>query len=278
MKLSIIIPSFNREVELLNNLFFWQSELSNLDYNILIANACDYKNVKNIFHLNERIVFLNVPESFWWAESVNFAINFSCGIDADYVLITNDDMIYPQGIIKCFLKYKKFGEILTIPQLQHDGIIYYGSYIRGFFKTFKPCEGIKFDSRLIDLTNGSCLFIPINILVDIGLFNSDKLPHYYSDNEFLLRVLNSKYNLRIINFNAIIQGPPTDFYKRFTLSSIFHHKGSPLNAKAVLYFGYKLYKNYFNLFCGRGVKYIYGYALNVFKFQIIKLIKIIRSK
>lgn len=273
MRISIIIPSFKRDIELENNIIFWQSELLNYDYFILIANASSYETLKVKYKFNNRIIFLNVSDNYWWAESVNFGVKYSLKIESTYIIITNDDMTYPSGIINLFLNNIESKEILTIPQLQTDGNIYFGSKIQGFFKDIIPYHFDMFDSTIIDLTNGSCLFIPANVLQSLGLFNFLDLPHYYSDLEFLMRIKKNKLQLRLLNFNPIIQGPPTEFHKRFTYSNVFYHKGSPLNFHSVIYFGLKLYGNIFNLFFGRGSKYIFFYLVNVLKFQIKKLLK-----
>jgi GT2 family glycosyltransferase len=273
LKISIIIPSFKRDIELENNIIFWQSELLNYDYHIIISNASCYEALKVKYKSNNRIVFLNIPKNYWWAESVNYGVKYSLKIEAAYIIVTNDDMTYPTGIIDLFLNNIDASEILTIPQLQTDGNLYLGSKIQGFFNDIVPYHFDKFDSALIDLTNGSCLFIPAIVFQNLGLFNFLDLPHYYSDVEFLMRVKKNKLQLRLLNFNPIIQGPPTEFYKRFTSFNIFYHKGSPLNFHSVIYFGLKLYGNIFNLFLGRGSKYIFFYLVNVLKFQIKKLFK-----
>ena len=272
MKISIIIPSFQRELELDNNINFWHKELENYDHHILVANASNYVDLKNKYSSNNKIKFLNVSENSWWSESVNCAIKKAIDLESSYVLVTNDDMIYPSGLIELFFNKSKstHDEILTIPQLQNDGIIYNGSYINGFFKDFKPNKKIFFDTVHIDSTNGSCLFIPTRIFENIGIFNYQDLPHYFSDVEFILRARNNGYKLRLLNFKPIIQGPPTEFYKRFSYFNIFLHKGSPLNTRAVIYFGHRLYNNYFNLFFGMGLKYIFTYLVNILKFEFKK--------
>jgi GT2 family glycosyltransferase len=275
LKLSIIIPTFQREFELERSLLFWQSELANIDYYILVANASDYHHLKVKFQSNTKVIFLNVPQNFWWSESVNYAINFSLEVNSNYVLITNDDMIYPKGITELFIKFKSVNEILTIPQLQSDGKIYFGSIIHGFFNDIVPYEIFNSNNDGIELTNGSCLFIPINVFKEIGLFNTDYLPHYYSDVEFFLRIKKHKIFLRLLNYDPIIQGPPTDFHQRFTIFNIFYHKGSPLNFRATFYFGLKLHKNYFNLFFGRGIKFVILYFISFMKFLIKKAFKMI---
>ena len=167
MKISIIIPSFQRELELDNNIHFWQKELEDYDHHILVANACNYEALKTKYSSNNRVIFLNVSEKYWWSESVNSAIKKALDLDSSYVLVTNDDMIYPSGLIELFINKFTHDEILTIPQLQNDGIIYNGSYIKGFFKDFIPNKNNFFDSAIIDSTNGSCLFIPTRIFENI---------------------------------------------------------------------------------------------------------------
>jgi GT2 family glycosyltransferase len=275
LKISIIIPSFQRELELDNNIYFWQKELEDYVHHIIVANASNYEALKTKYSSNNRVIFLNVSEKFWWSESVNCAIKKALDLDSSHVLVTNDDMIYPSGLIELFFNKFTHDEILTIPQLQNDGIIYNGSYIKGFFKDFIPNKNDFFDSAIIDSTNGSCLFIPTRIFENIGFFNYLDLPHYFSDIEFILRARNNGYKLRLLNFKPIIQGPPTEFYKRFSYFNILLHKGSPLNTRAVIFFGHKLYNNHFNLFFGMGLKYILIYLLNILKFQFKKFKKTI---
>ena len=276
MKISIIIPSFQRDEELEANIFFWRAELQNLNHQILIANASNYRQLKTKFCLDKNIHFLDVPEDYWWSESVNFAIGKAVEIGSEFVLITNDDMRYPKGILSLFQKYADPNEVLTIPQLQTDGNLYYGALVKGFFKEFVSINKIDDESESIDVTNGSCLFIPISTLTKIGFFNTNELPHYYSDIEFLIRLKEHNFKLRILKFNPIIQGPPTEFYRKFSYLNILYHKGSPLNFRAVCYFGLKLYKNYLNLFFLRGLKYSSNYLLNIFKFHFKKFIKTLR--
>jgi GT2 family glycosyltransferase len=273
LKISIIIPSFQRELDLDNNIHFWQKELVNYNHHILVANASNYEVLKTKYSSNSRIIFLDVSEKFWWSESVNCALKKALDLESSHVLVTNDDMIYPSGLIDLFVNKSNDHEILTIPQLQNDRNIYYGSYIKGFFKDFIPNKNVLFDTAIIDLTNGSCLFIPIKIFDNIGLFNYLDLPHYFSDIEFILRARNNGYKLRLLNFKPIIQGPPTEFYKRFSYLNIFFHKGSPLNFRAVIFFGHNLYKNHFNLFFGMGMKYILTFFANILKFQFKKFKK-----
>jgi len=270
LNISIIIPSFQRELELDNNICFWQKELENYDHHILVANASNYDVLKTKYSSINGVIFLNVSENFWWSESVNCAIHKALDLESTHVLVTNDDMIYPSGLINLFIHKITDHEILTIPQLQNDGIIYNGSYVNGVFKDFIPNKNVSFDSAIIDSTNGSCLFIPTKIFENIGYFNYLDLPHYFSDVEFILRARNNGYKLRLLNFKPIIQGPPTEFYKRFSYLNIFLHKGSPLNTRAVIFFGHKLYNNYFNLFFGSGFKYILIYFVNILKFQFKK--------
>ena len=271
MKVSIIIPSFQREFELENNLRFWQIELEKYDYQILVANASKYDGLKNKYFSNHSVIFLDVPESFWWSESVNCAIKKALELESSYVLITNDDMVYPSGIMDLFISKTTPNEILTIPQLQNNGIKYNGSFIKGFFKDFIPNINKLIENTIIDSTNGSCLFIPIKVISNIGFFNYQELPHYFSDVEFILRANRNGYKLRLLNFKPLIQGPPTEFNKRFSHFNIFIHKGSPLNTRAVIYFGHILYNSYLNLFLGRGIKYTLTYLANILKFEVKKL-------
>lgn len=273
MKISIIIPSFLRELELDNSIQFWQKELQNYNHQILVANACNYETIKTKYLFSKEVIFLNVPECFWWSESVNYAIQKALDLESSHVLITNDDMIYPVGLIELFFNKSSNDEILTIPQLQYDGTIYSGSSIKGFFKDFISNKYNILESEIIDSTNGSCLFIPIDIFKHIGFFNHLDFPHYFSDVEFVLRANKNGYKLRILSFNPVLQGPPTQFFKRFSHFNIFHHKGSPLNTRAVILFGYMLYYSYFNLFLGKGIKYMLIYLINVFKFQLKKFFK-----
>lgn len=276
MKISIVIPSFCRETELEANIYFWQSEISNFDAEILIANASNYIRLKKIFANNKAIKFLDVDRNFWWSESVNFSVNWALESDSEFIVITNDDMIYPKGILNFFLQFANSYDVLTIPQLQVDGTIYYGALIDGFFKIFSPLKNLVGDCEFIDITNGSCLFIPSVVFKKIGVFNSSHLPHYYSDTEFLLRLKKEDYKLKLLNYNYIIQGPPTEFTSRFSMFNIFYHKGSPLNLRAVIFFGLKLYGNFFNLFFWSGFKYSFEYIVNVIKFQSKKIINTIK--
>lgn len=259
-----------------SNIIFWQSECINFDAEILISNASSYDRLKNVFDPDKRIRFLDVNKNFWWSESVNHAIKVALDSNSDFIIITNDDMIYPKGILNVFKKYANPDSVLTIPQLQVDGKLYFGANICGYFRNFVSLETLNEDIQYIDITNGSCLFIPANIFRKIGLFNSSELPHYYSDTEFMLRLKNFNYKLKILDYNFIVQGPPTEFSSRFSFYNIFIHKGSPLNLKAVIFFGLKLYGNYFNLFFGNGLNYTITYIFNVIKFEFKKLINSIR--
>ena len=276
MKVSVIIPSFCREAQLESNIILWQSEILNFDAEILIANASSYNRLKEVFDSDKRIRFLDVDKDFWWSESVNHAVKFALNSNSDYIIITNDDMIYPRGILNAFQKFANSYNVLTIPQLQVDGKLYNGAFITGFFRNFATLDILNGDSQHIDITNGSCLFIPANIFKKIGLFNTTELPHYYSDTEFMLRLKNYDYKLIILNYNYIIQGPPTEFSRRFSFNNVLYHKGSPLNLKAVIFFGLKLHGSYFNLFFGNGINYTIKYILNVIKFEFKKIINSIR--
>lgn len=270
--ISVIIPSFKREKLLERCIEYWISELEGRIYSIIVGNSSPYERLKLLFADRKQVKFLDLPEDFWWTQSVNAAIKQGVADGAKYILVTNDDMDYPKDLVKTFTgKLNIYPDaILTIPQKEVSGNLYYGARISGFFKTFKSLGSISGDIS-IDVTNGSCLFIPSSVFRVVGAFNEVCLPHYSSDIEFLVRCLKNSVKIILINNAPLNQGFPTDFTSRFSISNILTHKGSPYYWRAFLKLGKTLFNNYPNLFFGQGMLYTFNYFSGLVKFNLKKI-------
>jgi len=278
VRISVVIPTFKREKELRERIIYWTNELIGISYKIVIANSSDLEEFKAEFQKDSNLKFLDLSDNCWWTDSVNSGIAYAKNIGTSFIIITNDDMDYPPGLFRVFARNadKYPNTILTIPQKSISEKIYYGAYLSKLFYDFIPLQSLKEDTY-IEITNGSCLFLPVNILNSIGSFNDDAFPHYNADIEFMLRCKKNSIKLVILNTKALVQGPPTSFIKRFSLLNIYYHKGSPYYYKAFLHLGKVLFGNYFNMFFGRGIKYSGSYFLGVLFFQVKKIMYTVKK-
>jgi GT2 family glycosyltransferase len=145
------------------------------------------------------VIHLPGTTDMWWAGATNAGIRKALEMGAETVMLLNNDCYVETTTIETLLDLQgNAGLALVAPNQRgrQSGRIITGRvttcFLLGFpvmrlpgGSTYRPGEHRLLDTRLI--LGGRGVLIPARVFGQAGLFDDERLPHYWSDHDFYLR-------------------------------------------------------------------------------------------
>lgn len=189
----IIIPVHNRKDFTRNCLISLQNQTYK-HFTVIVVNDGSTDGTTEM--LAEEFPELKVLEgdgNLWWTRSVNLGIEYALKEGADYVMTLNDDTLHaPDFVEKTKFWSDKYPEAVIGGieyDEQADKVVYGGEWLNEFTSASrniiddlaeKDRKGIKAVTHL----PGRGLLIPKKVVETIGVFDSERFPHYYADYDY----------------------------------------------------------------------------------------------
>lgn len=188
MKIIAIIVSFRPNIELL------KKTISSLQFqvnNIIIVN-----NDTNDFQFvtSQNVLIINLNNNFGIAYAQNIGINKAIELNADYILLSDQDTIYPENYINQFLPYIR----------EKNAQLYCPVFFDNVKNIYSPIMIEKFKSvpfvtqpTFVQHAIASGSIIDIKCLDKVGLMDENLFIDYV-DFEFCWRLTNAGYKILTI--------------------------------------------------------------------------------
>lgn len=179
------------------------------DYNnisiIVVNNSPEENKLFNKETFKKNVLVINSGENLGYAGGINIGIKEALkDPKMDAVIITNNDIHFPKTLVKDFWNEDYENKILS-PIILHretDIIQNTGGRISIFLGgTRNINKNVHLDNYLEkkpDFLSGCMMFIPKNVLENVGLFDPEYLA-YYEDVDYCLRARKLNYELKICN-------------------------------------------------------------------------------
>lgn len=211
MEVSIIIVNYNTRELTSNCINSIIRETKDLSYEIIVIDNASNDDSQEYFKNNHQIKFVELPENIGFGRANNVGITHSKG---EFLFFLNSDTILLNNAIKIFHDFisqnigKKIGCIGAMLTDEESVVNGYGgrfpnlmlhlkSYVSVFFSKrgsdFK-IEGISSD---VDYVLGADMFIPREVINDIGGFDAQFFM-YFEESDLQLRMAKKGYSRKII--------------------------------------------------------------------------------
>ena len=165
------------------------------------------------------VVLLSGDGNLWWAGAINLGVEYVLSHEKNngYILTLNNDTVFYPDYLEILhsnasKRPKSLIGSISICDDDQSTIIDAGVRINwlnakytnlGYGKSYNSLIKSSSIIQTVDLLSGRGTIIPLETFRDIGLYNSNRLPHYGSDYEFSHRAKVKGYNL-MINYNALV--------------------------------------------------------------------------
>ena len=210
-KIYICIPIHNR-IELTMNCL---RSIYRQDYKNFQVIICDDGSIDNSSEIIKNN-FKDGDGNLWWAGATNACIRYvlKSANNEDYIFTLNNDTELNKDCLKILLNVATLNPKSIIgainlfydersriePSAQKENSFLGFKY---FTKVNKWGESITSYSgnATVSALSGKGVLLPVRIFKEIGIYNSDLLPHYHADTEFSIRAARNGYKL-LLNFDA----------------------------------------------------------------------------
>jgi GT2 family glycosyltransferase len=183
----------------------------------------------------------------------------------------NDDLTVPANLISKLVELaQQHPEAIISAAQSKEGKLFFGQIVVGLFKSRQEIITPQRNIVDIDLINGCCLLVPIDLFRKIGILDEVRCPHLAGDNEFLLRARNAGSRLLVATEVIIEQGPSTDLRSRYCLRTLLTAPYSPYRLDTHLAFGRQLFGSWWGL-ATFGIWFNMRYLLSLIKASLISI-------
>lgn len=166
------------------------------------------------------ITLLSGDGNLWWTGATNECINHALriGTEIDFIFTMNNDSYIEPKILENLIsiaKYYKDAILGCVNVLSNNGNLIEPSAFREqkrrtFSKHLRAINNwndnlLDIDSKQVevDALSGKGVLVPLYIYSKIGIYNFEKLPHYYADCEFTYRAKKSDYPIYLVYYCPI---------------------------------------------------------------------------
>lgn len=235
MKIAILIPVFNRKETTLNCL----RQLEAIDYcgnnfDVVVIDDDSTDGTEGAINVMFPVVtVLKGDGDLWWTGAINVGIEHALTKNYDAVLLLNDDMeLVPDFIVELMKVVQNNDNTLvsSIKLIEHEGgkpeILTAGFNIKGKLKQIdnylqgELYDSQKFDGVLeCDVLTGASLFIPLDVVRDIGLLNFSKFPHNWGDLEYTWRASYKGYKCLVATKSHIYTEYNPNYHRTYYINS-----------------------------------------------------------
>jgi GT2 family glycosyltransferase len=234
-KIWIVIPVFNRKKEiysLLKQLFLQTFE----NYTIVVVDhgttAIDF----SLFNDN-RLKIVRASSTIWWTGAINAGIIeiYDKAFASDFILLINDDVVidtdYIHNLYQASEKYPN--SIIGSTGVDKDThrVMYSGHLLdKQKARFYSPHEGQKYGGNKkkgevceSHILCGRGMLIPFKIMITVGSFNEERLPHYGADYEFSWQSHKLGYRVICALDAVVYTSHKKDEYSAEDNSSLMNH-------------------------------------------------------
>jgi GT2 family glycosyltransferase len=167
---------------------------------IIVDNASTDSSVKEIMMHFKDYKLIQSPFNKGYAGGMNLGIRYALNEDADFIMLSNNDMIFPPDFLSPLVSVLLNNEHIGIVSPK---VLYLNSknkiYCAGGETKLYRCGGVSMyrnkdaknygnKEREITLAEGSCLLVKKEVFTEVGLLN-ERFFMYFEDIEFSRRVL-----------------------------------------------------------------------------------------
>jgi GT2 family glycosyltransferase len=166
------------------------------------------------------VIILHGEGDLWWAGATNRCVKYALekATPGDYIFTLNNDTEIasntfqilinlskdnPETIIACGNYFINERKKLEATAFVERGKWPFSLYQRPIFPWGQDVTKLVNLICEVNSVSGKGVLIPIDVFRKIGLYNSEKLPQYHCDTEFMRRASNAGFKI-LLNLNAII--------------------------------------------------------------------------
>lgn len=214
MRVAVVIPVFNRKNITLRCL---DSLVSALDRNsrIIVVDSGSTDGTPQAVHEKYRdVVVLETSPASWWAASTNIGIKDAIQAGYNYILTCNDDNLASASSIAGLMDVSRSNPdsiiASVICSMDDPEIILFAGRKRSrftdrfyFMNLGQRYSGLESGIREVDLLHGKFTLFPVSVFNSVGLFDEEKFPHLFADDDLVLRAKKAGYHL-LVDLDAVV--------------------------------------------------------------------------
>ena len=214
MRVAVVIPVFNRKNITLRCL---DSLVSALDRNtrIIVVDSGSTDGTPQAVREKYRdVVLLETSSASWWAAATNTGIKDAIEAGYNYVLTCNDDNIASSSSIAGMMDVARSNPdsiiASVICSLDDPEIILFAGRKRSrvtdrfyFMNLGQRYSELESGIREVDLLHGKFTLFPVSVFNSVGLFDEEKFPHLFADDDLVLRAKKEGYRL-LVDLEAVV--------------------------------------------------------------------------
>jgi GT2 family glycosyltransferase len=208
MTTAIVIPTFNHRATAILAL---RSIFKNLPLNhqVIVVDAGSSDGtaaaVENDF---PQAILLQGNSSMWWAAATNFGIRKSQELGCDHVLTYNDDNVATSGLFSDLAAAARSAPNCIISAiccyLSKPDTVFFAGRMRAegsdrfyYLDHDTPLSSLGKGLRPVDLLHGMCTLFPMEVFDTVGLFDEQRFPQAFGDDDLLLRASRAGFSLEV---------------------------------------------------------------------------------
>lgn len=158
--------------------------------------------------------------NLWWTGGINECVNYALKVakSDDYIFTLNNDTELLPNTLQKLIQFASFksntiiacGNYFINDKSKLESTAFckkskgiFPEYHKPLFTWGEDASKLKKDFYEVSSVSGKGVLIPIKIFLHIGVYNSDKLPHYHADTEFTRRAFQFGYKIYFVP-NAVV--------------------------------------------------------------------------
>jgi GT2 family glycosyltransferase len=216
----ICIPVFNR-VAYTRKCIQSIHKQSFSEYSIIICDDGSTDSTSDLISAEfPDVIVIKGDGNLWWSGATNKCIEYVFNIASaeDFVFTLNNDTELASDTLKILVDFSKSNPESIVAcgnyfnneknRLEATAFIARGNwpfalYHGLLFPWGQDADQLEQKIYRVSSVSGKGVLIPVYVFKKVGLYNSEKLPHYHGDTEFIRRASDSGYKV-FLNLNAII--------------------------------------------------------------------------
>jgi GT2 family glycosyltransferase len=205
---ALVIPTYNRRSTLLLALSRLYEYISS-DHDVIVVDSGSSDGTADaVRKLFPQALLLQGSSSMWWAAATNLGVKKSQALGCKYVLTYNDDNIPTPDL---FAKLRVAAEssprsiiAAVCCYLDNPNTIFFAGRMRAkgsdrfyYLNHNAALSTLGTGLRRVDMLHGMCTLFPMAVFDCVGLFNQDRFPQAFADDDLLLRAEKAGFALQV---------------------------------------------------------------------------------
>jgi GT2 family glycosyltransferase len=205
---ALVIPTFNRCSTLLLGLARVFEFLPPDHHVIVVDSGSSDGTIDGVNAAFPGVHLLQGNSSMWWAAATNLGVKKARELGCRSVLTYNDDNVAMPSL---FAKLRLAAEIspksvIAAVCCYHDkpDTVFFAGRMRAkgtdrwyYLHYNMPLSVLGNGLRQVDMLHGMCTLFPMAVFETVGLFNEEKFPHAFADDDLLLRARRAGFSLKV---------------------------------------------------------------------------------